>query len=92
MLFCIFILSCVLSGVLQVSVLGPLLFILFTVDLGDNHENKIVSYTDDTTLFAHINDDNEHINIARSLNRDLAKIKSWCELWGMKLNPRKNII
>ena len=54
------------------------------------HENKVVSYADDTTLFAHISDDNEHINIARSLNRDLAKIQSLCELWGMKLNPKKD--
>ena len=79
----------VLSDVPQGSVLGPLLFILFPADLGDNLENKIVSYADDTSFFARISNPSERISVARSLNRDLAKIQSWCELWGMKLNPKK---
>ena len=44
----------VLSGVPQGSVLGLLLFILFTADLGDNLENKINSYADDSNLIARI--------------------------------------
>ena len=87
MLFCIFILSCVLSGVLQVSVLGPLLFILFTVDLGDNLENEIVSYADDASHFVYISNPNDRIGVARSLIRDLAKIQSWRELWGNEAEP-----
>ena len=81
--------ECLLSGVHQGSVLDPLLFILFTADLGDNLESKIASYADDTTLFAYISNPNDHIGVARSPNRDLAKIESCCELWGMKLNPKK---
>ena len=81
----------VLSSVPQGSVLGPLLFILVTADLGDNLENEIISYADDNTLFAHISNPNERISVVRSLNRDLAKIQSWCELWGMKLNPKKTL-
>ena len=63
----------VLSGVPQESVLGPFLFTLFTVDHSVNLENKIVSYADDTTLFARISNPSERISVARSLNRDLAK-------------------
>ena len=28
--------------------------------------------------------------MCESLNDDLAKIESWCRIWGMTLNPRKS--
>ena len=58
----------VLSGVPQGSVLGPLLFILFTADLGDSLEHRIISYADNTTLFAYLSNPNDHIGVTRSLN------------------------
>ena len=36
----------------QDSVLGPLLFILYTADMWNDLENKIISYADDTNLYA----------------------------------------
>ena len=39
-----------------------LLFILYTADMWNDLENKIISYSDDTTLYAEV--------IANSLNRD----------------------
>ncbi|KAK3894304.1 hypothetical protein Pcinc_001927 [Petrolisthes cinctipes] len=79
----------VVSGVPQGSVLGPLFFILFTADLGFELENKLISYADDTTLYSPIPSPGSRIEVAASLSRDLAKITSWCELWGMKLNAKK---
>ena len=38
-----------------------------------------------TTLVAYIRNPNDHIGVASSLNRDLAKFQSWCEHWAMKL-------
>ena len=40
------------SGVPQVSVLGPLLFLLFTTELFSILKNKLIGYADDSTLMA----------------------------------------
>ena len=50
---------------------------------------KKVTYADDSTLYAVVVSLSDRINVANSLNRDLAKIQSWCFTWGMKINPRK---
>ena len=79
----------VVSDAPQGSVLGPLLFILYTADMWNDLEYKIISYANDTTLYAEVASPSERANVANSLNRDLAKILSWCSTWEMKLNPHK---
>ena len=45
-------LFCVVSGVPHGSVLGPLLFLLYTSELSSILENKLIGYADDSTLLA----------------------------------------
>ena len=49
----------------------------------------LVSYADDATLLACIPSPNMRSDVVASLNRDLSKISTWCNLWGMRLNPNK---
>lgn len=84
--------SPVMSGVPQGSVLGPILFIIFTSDMWDSIENELISYADDTTLFREVGSSSSRASAAASLNRDLERISQWCVRWGMKLNPSKTQI
>ena len=52
-------------------------------------ENMFVSYADDATLLARIPSPNMRSDITESLNRDLSKISTWFNLWGMRLNSNK---
>ena len=77
----------VVSG--QVSVLGPLLFLLHTSELFSILENNLISYADDSTLIAVVSSPGVRVTVAEFLNCDLVRVNSWCDLWGMKLNASK---
>ena len=79
----------VVSGVPQGSVLGPLLFLLYTSELFSILENKLIGYADDSTLMAVVPSPGARITVGDSLNRDLVRVNAWCDLWGMKLNASK---
>ena len=79
----------VISGVPQGSVLGPLLFLLYTSDLPTLLENTMIGYADDSTLISPVPQPGDRLTVATSLGRDLEKIKEWCATWGMSVNPSK---
>ena len=70
------------------SVLGPLLFLLYTSEPFSILENKLIGYADDSTLVAVVPSPGVSVTVAESLIRDLGR-SEWCDLWGIKLNEIK---
>ena len=74
-------------GVPQVSILGPLLFLIYINDLASVCEHAMpILFTDDTNLF--INGD-ELLGIAQVLNTELENISHWLKVNKLSLNVKK---
>ena len=79
----------VVSGVPQGSVLGRLLFLLYTSEIFSSLENKLIGYADDSSLMTVVPSPRVRVVVAESLIRDLGRVSKWSDLWGMKLNDSK---
>ena len=78
----------VLSGVPQGTVLGPLLFLLYINDLGENCTSRMRLFADDTLIYSTI----ESYNDAAKLQSDLTAFQEWAQKWQMKFNPSKRLL
>lgn len=75
------------SGVPQGSVLGPILYSLFTSDLPTSPDTEIATFADDTAILA----SDEHPSLASSKLQDhLHLVEQWIKKWRMKANPNKS--
>ena len=75
------------AGIPQDSVLGPLLFSIYTADLPISTGIIIAPFADDTALLA------SHVNptIALStLQQGLDSMEKWFHKWGFKINEKKS--
>ena len=79
----------VVLGVPQGSILGQLLFLLYTSELFSILENKLIGYVDDSTLMAVVPSPGVRVSVAEFLIRDLCRVSEWCDLWGIKFNASK---
>ena len=73
------------AGTTQVSVPGPLLFLIYINDLPAGLTSMCKIFADDTSLFSKVNDKS---NSNTQFNSDLAKIRVF--QWKMSFNPDPN--
>ncbi len=73
------------SGVPQGPVLGPVLFLIYVIDLDDGCTCKISKFADDTNIASKV------ITMLDKelLQRDLDKLSNWARDWQMKFNVDK---
>nr|CAH7717665.1 unnamed protein product [Callosobruchus chinensis]CAH7730660.1 unnamed protein product [Callosobruchus chinensis] len=77
------------SGVPQGSILGPLLFLIYTFDLHNSVEHCAVqTYADDTQLLFYFNESNLH-EASFKINLDLANVSDYCKRHCLRINPSK---
>ncbi|KAI8491386.1 hypothetical protein Bbelb_310190 [Branchiostoma belcheri] len=79
--------TCVLSGVPQGTVLGPLLFLIYINDLPSRLSPGTTArlFADDCLIYREIRGQGDQV----ILQKDLIALQVWAATWGMKFNPKK---
>ena len=78
----------ILSGVPQGSVLGPVLYLLFTADLPTSFGVTTATFADDTAILAASKDP---VIANQRLQQSLYSIQKWLNTWRIKANEAKSI-
>ena len=75
----------VTSGVPHGTVLGPLMFLLYINDIGNDITSKIRLFADDSLLYLAISTKDD----CKRLQQDLDRMVNWTKTWQMIVNPLK---
>lgn len=75
------------AGVPQGSVLGPILFLLYTRDIPQDEGTIVATFADDTAILAM---DESVESSTRKLQRALNKVYNWTKTWRIVLNETKS--
>lgn len=77
----------ILSVILQESVLGPILFLIFLHNIHSYVEPDVTVrlFADDCVIYTTVQTIDDQIQ----LNTSLTNILGWCHNWGMEINVRK---
>ena len=76
------------AGVPQGSILGPILYLIYTSDLPIPENIKVATFADDTSLLATGRDIVESTSKLQEANN---AISNWCKSWKIKLNESKSV-
>lgn len=75
------------SGVPQGSVLGPVLYTLFTADLPTNNDVTVATYADDTAMLVARS---TPVEASRILQKQLNVTQLWLDKWNIEVNAEKS--
>ena len=76
------------SGVPQGTVLGPLMFLLYINDIGNEINSNLRLFADDSILYGIVN----NFQDAQALQADLNKLVEWAQKWQMTFNSSKCVM
>lgn len=75
------------AGVPQGSVLGPVLYTIFTSDMPVSDDVTIATYADDTAILASSNCPTDASNV---IQKQLDLTEKWLDMWNIKVNTEKS--